>query len=108
MKCSMRIIRKLPPAPRPTRDYHNPALEDDLVTIRKYSPVPTFADDNVKEHIKDYARKRKEKSKKKQQKVIEMAKRGQSTEDISAETGYCTDVVNRIIRKMRKEGTLNC
>lgn len=107
MKCSMRIIRKLPPAPKPTRSYHNPALEDDLVTIRKYSPVPTFADDNVKEHIKDYVSKRKQASQKKQQKAAEMAMQGQTTDAISAETGYCTTVVNRIIRKMRKEGTLD-
>lgn len=107
MTSTMRIKRKLPPAPQPTRDHHNPALDDDLVTIRRCCPVPTFADDKVMEHIKEYTDKRKQASQKKQQKVAEMAMQGQTTDAISAETGYCTTVVNRIIRKMRKEGTLD-
>ena len=104
MKSSMRIIRKLPPAPRPTRDYRNPYLDAFGNRISMPSPVKGFSDEKIRERVKECCEKRKKTAAEKQAIVVKMALEGKTDKEMMEATGYAKDSVRRIINMKRNEG----
>lgn len=102
-KCLIKNVA-LPYRGEPTRNYHNPALEDDLVTIRTISPVLDFSNENIRDRVKEVCRQRTEKSERKQERVRELIRQGVPTTEIMKDAGYCRETVNKIIRRMRADG----
>ena len=104
MNSTMRIKRKLPPAPQPTRSFHNPALEDDLVTIRRASPVKTFAEEDLRGRVAEIVEKRQMVASERHNVVAMLARDGLPYEEIAEKTGYKLSSVRRLVKKLRTEG----
>ena len=104
MNSTMRIKRKLPPAPKPTRNHHNPALEKDLVTIHRASPVKTFAEEDLRGRVAEIVEKRQMVASERHNVVAMLARDGLPYEEIAEKTGYKLSSVRRLVRKTRTEG----
>ena len=104
MNSTMRIKRRLPPAPKPTRDRRDPNFDAFGHPIKALGPVKGFGDEEVRERVKDTCRKRQEVARKRRAIVAAMAREGYSDEAIAEEMGYCKGSVRRIINIMRNEG----
>ena len=104
MNSSMRIIRNLPPAPKPTRDRRDPNFDAFGHPIKALGPVKGFGDEEVRERVKETCRKRQEIAKKRRAIVRQMAVEGKTDAEIMLATGYKQDSVRRIINIMRNEG----
>jgi hypothetical protein len=100
----MRIIRRLPPAPKPTRDRRDPNFDAFGHPIKALGPVKGFGDEEVQERVKDACRKRQEVARKRRATVRQMAVEGKTDVEIMLATGYKQDSVRRIINIMRNEG----
>ena len=99
------IKRKaLPYRGEPTRNHHNPALEKDLVTIHRASPVKTFAEEDLRGRVAEIVKKRQMVASERHDIVARLAREGMSDEEIAEQTGYKPDSVRRLVGKMRKEG----
>ena len=104
MKSSMRIIRRLPPAPKPTRDRRDPNFDEFGHPIKALGPVKGFGDEEVRERVKETCRKRQEVARRRRATVRQMAVEGKTDAEIMLATGYKQDSVRRIINIMRNEG----
>ena len=104
MNSSMRIIRNLPPAPKPTRDRRDPNFDAFGHPIKALGPVKGFGDEEVKERVRETCRKRQEIARRRRAIVRQMAVEGKTDAEIMLATGYKQDSVRRIINIMRREG----
>ena len=100
----MRIIRNLPPAPKPTRDRRDPNFDAFGHPIKALGLVKGFGDEEVKERVKETCRKRQEVARRRRAIVRRMAMEGKTDAEIMLATGYKQDSVRRIINIMRNEG----
>ena len=104
MNSTMRIKRRLPPAPKPTRDRRDPNFDAFGHPIKALGPVKGFGDEEVRERVKDACRKRQEVARRRRAIVRQMAVEGKTDTEIMLATGYKQDSVRRIINIMRNEG----
>ena len=102
-KCSIKNTA-LPYRGEPTRNHHNPALEKDLVTIHRASPVKTFAEEDLRGRVAEIVEKRQMVASERHNVVAMLAREGMPYEEISKKTGYKLSSVRRLVRKLRAEG----
>ena len=101
---SMRIIRKLPPVPRPaTKPQIHKNLCGEGIWIHEVKPqIPSHMDLHEKSAA---ARARQTGEAEKRHDVLaRLARDGLSDIEIAERTGYKPDSVRRLISKMRREG----
>ena len=104
MNSTMRIKRKLPPAPKPTRDRRDPNFDAFGHPIKALGPVKGFNDEAVKERVKATCKKRQEVAKHRREIVARMVTAGNTDAEIMKATGYSLSSVRRIASMMRNEG----
>lgn len=102
-KCSIKQ-KVLPYRGEPTRSYHNPNLQKDLVSTRKPSPVKTFADEDMQGRVKEIVAKRQRVANERHDIVAMLARDGLPYEEIAEKTGYKLSSVRRLVRKLRADG----
>lgn len=104
MNSTMRIKRKLPPAPKPTRDRRDPNYDAFGHRIKALGPVKGFSDEKIRERVKECCEKRKKTAAEKQAIVVKMALEGKTDKEMMEATGYAKDSVRRIINMKRNDG----
>lgn len=104
MNSTMRIKRKLPPAPKPTRDRRDPNFDAFGHPIKTLGPVKGFGDEEVRERVRVCCEQRQKKAAEKHTKVLELGMQGKTKEEIAATVGYSISTVENIIGVMRSEG----
>lgn len=101
---SMKILRKLPPVPRPaTKPRTYPNLYGEGIWIHEVKPqIPSHMD----LHEKSAAARARQTgiAEKRHDMVRRLAKEGMSDADIAQRTGYRPESVRKILWRMRKEG----
>ena len=104
---SMKILRKLPPAPKTaTKTIRDPRFYSYGCHTFMYTPhIPGWAEDKAsQERARKFQERRKKEAYERQMGVVELARQGLSDAEIADRTGYKPESVRRIISKLRREG----
>ena len=104
MKSSMRIIRSLPPAPEPTREYRNPRLDAFGCPITNPSPVKGFGSEQVQEKVRAYCEQRSKAAAEKRERVKELELQGRTEDEIASAVGYSIKTIRNILGSLRSAG----
>ena len=110
---SMRIIRKLPPAPEPTKPKKTNSYTSDAgnVVLFKPSPISTVAD--MDRHVSEQTKKNSIESRRathtanaheKWERMIKMAGDGWSDKEIAEALGYTEKYVRERLKRLRRSG----
>lgn len=103
---SMKIIRKLPPIPRPaTKTVKDPRYYSYGTHTFAYTPhISGWEDPVVRETARRVQEQRTSEARERYKLIIDMACRGASDIEIAKETGYRRSTVNNLIWQFRREG----
>ena len=104
MNSSMKIIRRLPPVPRPaTKPVNNRRMCGEGVWIHEVKPqIPSHTE--IHEMASGARGRLMGKAERRHDEIARLAGEGLSSAEISERTGYKPDSVRRLISKMRREG----
>lgn len=106
MQSTMRIKRKLPPAPKTaTKMIKDPRYYSYGTHTFAYTPhISGWEDPVVRETARRVQEQRSSEARERYKLIIDMACRGASDIEIAKETGYRRSTVNNLIWQFRREG----
>ena len=106
MQSTMRIKRKLPPAPKTaTKMVRDPRYYSYGTHTFAYTPhISGWEDDKVRETARRVLDKRTSEARERYKLVIDLACRGLSDLQIAEQTGYRPATINNLIWQFRREG----